>query len=207
MTDSHEGLVQGRTRWRLFAAVLVPAFIAVGAIGVGVANGAIPASFSISGEQFKVSADRLDGTNFEQYGGQLNKATGGLPVPVAVSEIGHATLTNLCQSVARATPLGVIVLQIKAGTVAGSPAEADNLVIGMSELSGNATFHNIKIGRDGGELESGTPNGSFGQSASSVEITDLRQRAYSTSAGTFALRGLSLKLIIGAGGVAGGECF
>lgn len=202
MTDSHEGLVQGRTRWRLFAAVVVPAFVAVGAIGAGVANGAIPASFSISGQQFKVSADRLDGTNFEQYGGSLTKATGGVPIPVAVSEIEHATLTNLCQSVATPTPLGTIVLQIRAGTVAGSPAEADHLVIGLTELSGNAVFHEIKIGRDGGELDSGTPNGSFGQSADSVEITDLHQKAYSTSAGTFTLRGLSLKLLVG-----GGECF
>lgn len=203
MTDSHEALVQGRTRWRRFAAVAVPAIVAVAAIGIGVANGAIPASFSISGQQFKVSADALNGTGFEQYGGTLNKATGGLPVPVAVSEIDHATLTNLCQSVATSTPLGVITLQIRAGTVAGHPAEADSLVIGMTELSGNATFHNIKIGRDGGELDSGTPNGSFGQSADSVDITNLQQKAYSTSAGTFTLNNLSLKLLVGAGN----ECF
>jgi hypothetical protein len=204
MTDSQEPLVQGRTRWRRFAAVLVPAVVAIGAIGVGVANGAIPASFSISGQQFKISADKLSGTNFDQFGGVVNKATGGAPIPVAVSTIDDATLTNLCQSVATPTPLGTIVLQIKAGTAPGAPATAHDLVIAMSELTGDATFTDIQIGRDGGDLEGGPShaNGSFGQHAAAVEITGLQQKAYSTSAGTFTLKGLSMKLLVG-----GGECF
>ena len=52
-----------------FAAVMVPAVVAAGAIVLGMANGAIAASFSVSGSQFKVSADTLDGTGFVQYGG------------------------------------------------------------------------------------------------------------------------------------------
>jgi len=57
-------VVQGRTRWRRFAAIMVPAVVAAGAIVLGMANGAIAASFSVSGSQFKVSADQLDGKGF-----------------------------------------------------------------------------------------------------------------------------------------------
>ena len=82
---------------------------------------------------------------------------------------------------------------------------ATNLVIGMSELSGNAEFTNINIGRDGGEL-SGNPAlaRTFGQNAEHVSIKNLRQIAYSTSAGKFTLNGLSMKVLTGDGAR---ECF
>src|SRR3954463_6393290 len=67
--DAQGNLVQGRTRWRRFAAVMAPAAVAAGAIVFGMANGAIAASFAVSGTSFKVSATELDGTGFVQYGG------------------------------------------------------------------------------------------------------------------------------------------
>lgn len=195
MQDSQGNPVQGRTRWRRFAALMIPSAIAAGAIVVGMSNGAIAASFSVSGQQFKVSADRLEGTNFKQYGG-VDVTAGGRPIPVAVSAIGHAELTNLCQTVNVENPLGVkIVLRIEAGKKEN--ATADNLVIGLNELSGNATFTNINIGRDGGQLSNGRADGTFGQNAERVVIDGLQQTAYSTSAGTFALTGLSLKVLTG----------
>src|SRR5258706_9495485 len=65
--DAQGNLVLGRTRWRRFAAVLTPAVAAVGLMVVGIANGAVPLSFAVSGSTFKVSADSLDGTGFVQY--------------------------------------------------------------------------------------------------------------------------------------------
>jgi hypothetical protein len=176
---------------------MIPSTIAAGAIVVGMANGAIAASFSVSGQQFKVSADQLVGHNFKQYGG-VDVTAGGKPIPVAVSEIGNATLSNLCQTVNVENPLGAkIVLRIEAGKAAGKPAAAEGLVIGLTELSGDATFTNIDIGRDGGDLKSRKADGSFGQSAEKVVIDGLHQTAYSTHAGTFALTGLSLKVLVG----------
>lgn len=60
--------VRGGTRWKRFAVVMVPSVAATAAIGVGLAQGALAASFSISGQEFKVKADSLVGTNFVQYG-------------------------------------------------------------------------------------------------------------------------------------------
>lgn len=186
--------LQGRVRWRRFAAIMVPTTAVAGAIVFGMANGAIAASFAVSGQTFKVSASKLEGTGFKQYGGMV-KDKDGNEYPVAVSEIDSAKLYNLCQSVR--VPGLPVVLTINAGG-GGTPATAQGLLIDMTELSGNATFQNIQIGRDASDL-SGNPHhkGAFGQDADSVVITDLKQVARSTSAGTFTLNGLHLKVNVG----------
>jgi hypothetical protein len=168
------------------------------------ANGALASSFSISGQQFKVSADQLTGTGFQQFGA-VDQTANGTPVPVAESEIGSADLTNLCQSVVTTIPLinVTVTLKITAGQGA-TPVHADSLIIDANQLSGStATFHNINIGQDASTLNavSGAPKGTagtFGQQASDVSISGLQQTAYSTSAGTFTLPGFSLNLSSGA---------
>ncbi|HEY3008670.1 MAG TPA: DUF6230 family protein [Micromonosporaceae bacterium] len=205
MKDAEGNLVLGRTRWRRFALALLPTTVAVGAIMVGIANGVIGAGFTVSGEQFKVSADHLHGDVFKQYG-DFDRSKANPAIPVARSTIDDATLNNLCQSVNVKNPLGVkIVLRIEAGKDAANPVTAKNLSLGMTQLSGDATFHNIQIGNDGGDLSGDAArNGSFGQRADSVDIDNLQQVAYDTSAGTFTLKGLSLRVLVGA---AANECF
>lgn len=194
MTTPPDEQVHGRTRWRRFVALMVPALAVAGAVVFGMANGAIAASFSISGQQFKVSADHLHGDGFRQYGG-VNNASSGKALPVATSVIGKATLTNLCQSVVLPGPFGKVVLRLEAGKDPNNPATANNLVIGVTDLRGNATFTDVTIGRDGGEL--GGSKGTFGQSAAAIDISNLRQTAYSTTAGTFSLKGLSMQVLTG----------
>jgi len=199
--DAQGNLVQGRTRWRRFVAVALPAAVAAGAIVVGMANGAIAASFAVSGSTFKVSASKLEGTGFVQYGGIASEKGANPQNPldpknhlVAVSGIKDATLTDLCQSVV--IPGLPVSMVIKAGS-GGTPAHATDLLIDMTQLTGNATFTNIHIGQDASTLDAAGPNahglaGGFGQQADSVVITNLHQIAWSTSAGTFALNGLDL---------------
>jgi hypothetical protein len=196
--DAQGDSAYGRTNWRRFAvAVGVPTVIAGGLV-IGLAQGAFAASFSVSGQTFKISADRLDGTGFAQYGGVETVVKDGAPaIPVAKSGIASAKLTNLCQSVV--VPGTPITLTIRAGRDANDPAVATDLLLGVSELNGDATFKNINIGQDastltkGGDQAKGQPAG-FGQQADSVVITDLKQTAYSTSAGTFKLTGLTMKV-------------
>jgi hypothetical protein len=196
--DPQGSLVQGRTRWRRFAALLVPATAVVGAIVFGMANGAIAASFAVSGQTFKVSATQLDGTGFVQYGGFAEEVN-GTKHPVAISGIASAKLYDLCQSVK--IPNLPIVLTINAGG-GGRPAEATDLLLDVTQLEGDATFTNIDIGVDA-SLVGGT-KGQFGQRAERVVIDDLRQTAWSTTAGSFKLTGLRLKVNVGAGAK---ECF
>ncbi|MET8744001.1 MULTISPECIES: DUF6230 family protein [unclassified Streptomyces] len=201
--------VRGGTRWKRFALVMVPSVVATAAVGVGLAQGALAASFSVSGQSFKVSTDKLVGHDFVQYG---SVATGMNPEgkngahAVAVSGFSDATITNMCQSVV--TPnlpfgLGTVTLQLKAGTDPKKPVEATNLYLDVAELDADAYFENIDIGVAAGDMgkpgiQAGTekavnPNG-FAQRAKTVTLTDVKQTAWATTAGTFKLSNLSLRL-------------
>lgn len=203
-TGASGGAPSGQIRWRRFAAMMVPATAVAGAILFGMANGAIAASFAVSGQTFKVSASKLEGEGFVQYGGIATEGDGKTTHPVAVSGIAKAKLYDLCQSVK--VPNAPVVLTINAGG-GGDPATAENLLLDIDELRGDATFTNIEIGRDAGTLNKarakGEP-GSFGQQADKVVILDLRQVARSTSAGSFTLKGLKLKVNVGGDAK---ECF
>src|ERR1700743_2794113 len=96
---------RGGTRWRRFAVVMVPSVAATAAIGVALAQGALAASFAVSGQQFKVSAATLHGEVFVQYG-NIDVEHNGTPPPVAVSGFNSADITDLCQSVVVPTPIG-----------------------------------------------------------------------------------------------------
>ncbi|MFD0070635.1 DUF6230 family protein [Streptomyces sp. NPDC127574] len=201
-----ESQVRGGTRWKRFAVVMVPSVAATAAIGVALAQGALAASFSVSGQSFKVSADRLDGTGFSQYGAIDSGYTldgNKTAHPVAVSAFKNATITNMCQSVV--TPdiplLGSVSLVLKAGG-GDTPVEADNLYIDVEDLEANATFRGIDIGvaakdaTKGPGLKSGeaaNPYG-FAQQADSATLTKVRQTAWATTAGTFKLSGLKMSV-------------
>jgi hypothetical protein len=196
--DAQGNLVQGRTRWRRFAAVMAPAAVAAGAIVFGMANGAIAASFAVSGTSFKVSATELDGTGFVQYGGlahaNVKDANGMQDHPVAVAGIPSATITDLCQSVV--VPGTTISMVLTAGDK-GTPATATNLMFDLTSLQADAVFTNITIGQDASTLTAGPSGavgqvGGFGQQASHINLKNVKQVAWSASAGTFNLNGLSL---------------
>jgi hypothetical protein len=202
--------VRGGTRWKRFAVVMVPSVAATAAIGVALAQGALAASFSVSGQSFKVSADTLKGEGFSQYGA-LDMGTGldGKTAlhPVAVSAFNSADITNMCQSVV--TPdipvLGSVSLVLKAGG-SGTPVHADNLYIDVQDLAADAVFEGIDIGvaaKDAnkgpgmkGGKEQANPFG-FAQQATRATLTDVKQTAWATTAGTFKLSGLKMSVSAG----------
>lgn len=184
---------QGKVRWKRFAALLAPAAVGAGALVALTASGSIAASFAVSGSSFKVSADQFQGRGFAQYG-SIDHSQDGKNHPVAISVIGHAKLHNLCQSVLMKTPIGTVTLLVKAGG-GSTPASADNMVIDADQLSGDATFSDIQIGRDAStdnDVSQKGPAGMFSQQAKSVTIDHLHQTAWSVNAGTFRLNGLNL---------------
>ncbi|MGH3252973.1 MAG: DUF6230 family protein [Trebonia sp.] len=189
--------IQGRVNWRRFAIVAVPAVVVAGALIGLTAEGAIASSISISGQEYLITASKLTGTGFEQFGGQISGAAG--TQPVIISAIHSASLADLCQSV----KIGPVTLHLTAGG-GGTPVTAQNLIVDASGQTGSqAVFHNISIGLDSGTLteDPGTvgASGGFGQQADSMEIDNLVQHTWLTTAGTFTLPGLSL----GFGGTCG----
>ncbi|MFD5495646.1 DUF6230 family protein [Streptomyces sp. NPDC001812] len=205
-----ESQVRGGTRWKRFAVVMVPSVAATACIGIAMAQGALAASFSVSGQSFKVTADQLDGTGFAQYGaldeGHTLKGE-KTAHPVAVSAFRTAEITNMCQSVV--TPgipgLGSVSLILRAGG-GGTPVRAENLYIDVANLEADATFHNIDIGvaaKDAnkgpgmkGGNEQANPYG-FAQQADSATLKKVKQTAWATTAGTFKLSGLKMSLSTG----------
>jgi hypothetical protein len=193
----------GRVRWRRFAVIFLPAAAISAALLLTTANGALAVSFSISGQQGETSATSLTGTGFQQFG-TADVTKGGTIIPVAESEIGSAQITNLCQSLVESLPLGLgdVTLTIKGGTT-GTPVSASSLIIDANQLSGStATFGNIQEGIDAGSVSdaAGMPTGTagnFAQQATSIDISNLQEIAYATSAGTLTLPGFSLSLTPG----------
>jgi len=184
----------GKTRWRRFAIVAVPGVVLAGALAGMTAKGAIASSISVSGQEYMVAAQQLQGQGFVQFGGSVNSDQGGKNVtePTIDSGIANATLKNLCQSV----HMGRLTMRLTAGG-GGDPVKASNMVVDASGQTGSkAVFHNITVGQDASTLnkdgsESGMAGG-FGQQADSVTIDNLRQDTWLTTAGTFTLPGLKL---------------
>ncbi|GGT99863.1 MULTISPECIES: DUF6230 family protein [Streptomyces] len=198
--------VRGGTRWKRFAVVMVPSVAATAAIGVGLAQGALAASFSISGQEFKVKADSLVGKDFVQYGSvAAGKDLHGKPFaePVGVSGFSEAWISNMCQSVV--TPdvpfIGNVSLELRAGTDPKKPVYAKDIYLDVSSLKADAEFGNIDIGVAAGSLKNpgiqpGTQANPYGfsQRAETAKLTNVEQKAWATTAGTFKLSNLSLKL-------------
>ncbi|MCP2335075.1 DUF6230 family protein [Actinomadura rupiterrae] len=199
MTDSSEAAL-GRVRWKRFAALAGPAVVGAGALVFMTAQGSLASSFAVSGSSFKVHADALDGTGFVQYGGADGEKNGTKHL-VQISGIKNAKITNMCQSV---KIMPGVVLRLTAGD-GGKPVEAENLTLDVEQLKADAEFKNIEIGRDASTLDkdpealSRAASGMFGQQADEVHLKDVKQVAWATTAGTFKLNNLSMKL--------GKECF
>ena len=210
MKDAIGAPVLGGTKWKRFAIVMVPTTVVAGAMTVAMAQGAIASSMAISGDYFKVSASELDGTNFQQTGRVLTTDAG--PEAVAEAGISSATIHNMCQSVSVTLPLnmGHLVVVLKAGADPKNPVTATDLVIDSSQLNADAVFTGVQIGVDAGTLTGvkgfnpdGQANGHFGQLVQQAVLTDVKQTAWATTAGTFKLSGLSLS----AGFDPGQQCF
>lgn len=191
LTGSHAGRIVLAT---------VPVAVVSSLLMAGVANGAVPVSFAVSGSQFQISASKLEGTGFSQYAG-VAPDTAGKQHQVAIANIKSATLADLCQSVVTDTPLGKAGILITAGG-GGAPASASDLQIGMTDLKGDSKFSNIRIGVDASTVNTTAKGsaGDFAQDADAVTITGLQQTAWSTQASVFTLTGMHVQLTDGSKG-------
>lgn len=198
---------RGGTRWKRFAVVMVPSVAAAAAVGIGLAQGALAASFTVSGQEFKVKAGHLYGEGFSQYGGTVDgyeSVEGGRTVkrPVAISTFDYARINNLCQSLKTDVPLvGTVYMRLEAGNDEKKPVKANQLYLDIAQLDADATFHDMDIGVAVGDENKRGPAvkdkvypGQFSQQARVAELDNAEQTAWATTAGTFKLSGLSLRL-------------
>jgi hypothetical protein len=201
----------GRTRWKRFAVILLPCLAATAALTASVAQNALAASFLISGEEFKLSADELVGEGFSLYG-TVDFTREQVPVPVSVTGFRSATIRGLCQSAVFPIPvLGPYTLRL---TGSRQPATTKEFFVDAKHLAADqSNAHNLDIGVAAGALTKGEvspgdrdsrffdPN-SLAQQASSITLTNLRVIAVAVTAGTLAVPGLDVALVRGRA-----ECF
>jgi hypothetical protein len=194
----------GRTRWKRFAVILGAGVTAAAALGIGMAQGVLAASFFISGQKFQVGADTMDIRGLSIYG-MVDVARKGTLVPVAVTGMRSAEISGLCQSVVVSVPvLGPYTLRLTGGDE--SPAEAKNMFIDTTSLSvGQANLDDLDIGVAAGSVSKAPinpddrdsrffdPNG-IAQQAASADMTDVRATAVAVSAATLNVPELALRL-------------
>ncbi|MEU6068818.1 MULTISPECIES: DUF6230 family protein [Streptomyces] len=194
----------GRTRWRRFAAILVPSVAASATIAIAMAQGVLAASFLISGQKFQVSADTMTARGVSIYG-MVDVTRKGELVPVLVTGTRRASITGLCQSVVVEIPvLGPYTLRVTGGNE--RPAEASNLFLdATSQAADEVKFRDLDIGIAQGAITKGPinpgdrhsrffdPDG-VGQQAESSTLTNVRWTTVAVSAGTFSIPGLLTRL-------------
>ncbi|TQE37079.1 cholesterol esterase [Streptomyces ipomoeae] len=189
---------RGRVRLKRAAVMAVPATAVAAGLMILTAQGALGVQFAISGMPFVVTADKLEGEGFAQFGAldhmienSPNEGDTGGQVLVVTSVVKSGKLTSLCQSV----DLGGIQLILTAGGD-GTPVTVKNLAIDSDDIKGDAAFNNIEIGRDSSTFDKVDQKGSpgvYGQQADTVTITDLYQHNYASTAAVFKLPDLHMR--------------
>lgn len=194
----------GRTSWRKAAVVAVPGVIAVGAMGLLMAQGAMAATFAVSGSNFKVSSGQLKSQGLASYI-DVDRSANGKQHPVSLLAMNDVTLSNICQSTRVKTPVGTVVFRLQAGGDKG-PVTADKLIIDGDELTGDSQFGAAQIGRDASTLDS-VPGvkgkaGGFGLQVEDLNVSGVKSRAWTATGGNFKLKGMKINL-----GLGGKECY
>ncbi|WP_030441597.1 DUF6230 family protein [Actinoplanes subtropicus] len=199
MTTPETVPTAGGVRWKRFGGMIAITGVVTAGMVALTASGVLAANFSISGMPFTVTATNLHGDGFEQYAtldnmidNSPNAGNTGGQLVLIVSAINSAQLTNLCQSV----DLGAINLKITAGDN-GNKVQAKALVVDSDQINGDADFVNINVGQDASTFDKVTDpatgktikggEGVFGQQADTVDINNLRQNNYATTAARFTL--------------------
>lgn len=204
MSKKSRTLPQGRTSWKKTAVVAIPAVLTVGAMASVMAEGALAASFAVSGTNFQVESGKLSSSGLASFV-QVDRDADGKGHPVNLFGIGKATLSDICQAAEVKTPIGTVVFKLTAGGDAGN-VTADNLIIDGEDLVGDARFGTAQIGRDASTLDS-VPGvqgekGKFGLQAGDIEVAGVRSHAWSATGGNFRLKGMKVDVSLG-----GKKCF
>ncbi|NYH53903.1 MULTISPECIES: DUF6230 family protein [Nocardiopsis] len=183
----------GGTVWRRFALVAVPGFVAAAVLGGMTTQGLLAASFAVSGDSFKMSADELVGQGFTQYGAPAQSVDGSSRA-VGLSSVETAELTNLCMSSLWDLSIGEATLVIEAGEA--KPVTGTDLVLDIEQLRGDAEFDTIEIGRDASTLDRAEggqgPAGGFGLQSESITVSDMELTTWAVTSGSLRLSGLKL---------------
>lgn len=132
---SHSPHTPGRTRWRRFAGILLPALGAVGLMIAGVVQGVLPVSAAVQGQQrIKFSVDEISAVGYGGFPRFFRTRDGEDRTVVAVG-LSDVEARGLCTSGAVDTPLGRYVLRLETDPDA-PPLHAGDLRMAIESIDG-----------------------------------------------------------------------
>ncbi|MGW1935133.1 DUF6230 family protein, partial [Streptomyces sp. NPDC001919] len=212
------------TRWGRCALALAPSALAIGVLGTALAQGALAANFSVTGQPFTLTSNGVEGTGF---GAIVNTPAVGRPdgsttTDTAMARVGFASagLAGLC-GIVHQTIAGVPYSLLLTGgqKVAATPPtafttdiDASNLYIQATELRayGRTTLQNAVLGQSadqvtvaGRPLTGAVPGGfglgsAGGEGGSSITLHGLDATAYDAEmAGALVLPDLRIRVVAG----------
>ncbi|MCX5009004.1 DUF6230 family protein [Streptomyces sp. NBC_00638] len=186
----------GRTHWKRSAVMFVPCTLAVGALGIALAQGALAASFAVSGAAFKVSASEITADGVSSFPSSIGDSANDAK-PVLLAAVKNGTVSDVCVSLKQRLPLvGDITMLVHSG--ADKPLEGSNLVVNADALTGGGgKVTGVQAGRDASTLTGAPgvtgPKGTFGVQASTAVAHDVESTAYSANGGTLTLEKLEIE--------------
>lgn len=194
----------GRVRWKRFALIFVPATAVASLLFVATVQGAIGASFVVSGQTIKSSADLIRAWGVSEFGGVV-ETKDGKKIPVYITTNRRSEAVGTCTSYLLRTPIGTATVRATAGTPE-RPVRAENQVFFAVRQAGDLEYTNIQTGRDASTLN--TVPGAHGQEgspgayASTIVVHNARQLQIATSAEAVSVPGSSVRVLFGVH-----ECF
>ncbi|UGY94478.1 DUF6230 family protein [Streptomyces gobiensis] len=188
----------GRTHWKRSAVMFVPGVACVGAVVIAIAQGAMAASFAVSGKNFKVSADEITGEGISSFPAAVGKKDGKGGEAVLLAGIKSGTAKGVCLSMQQKLPLvGEVSLLVKSGDQ--KPVKGENIVVNADALtSSGGRVTGVEAGRDAATLTKAPgvtgPPGLFGVQADTAVARDVRSTAWATNGGSLTLSKVDIAL-------------
>ncbi|MEW9549751.1 DUF6230 family protein [Nonomuraea sp. NPDC050783] len=183
-------------RWKRFWSVLAPSLAALAVLAVGMAQGAVPASFAVSGRRMKVSAAKLSGRGVGMVPGVVRSVDGRRHVVVRLS-LRTAQVYGLCQSAEVDTPMGPFTVRL--GTRdREKPSRISELDISATSLSADVDLGSVVLNRDAGTPGAGNVQkgrrGDYGVDVLTFSARDVTADAWMVMGGSFLVDGLSVTI-------------
>ncbi|MER6995529.1 DUF6230 family protein [Streptomyces sp. NPDC000410] len=188
---------EGRTHWKRTAVMLVPGVLAVGAVVIALAQGAMAASFAVSGKNFKVSAEEITGEGISSFPSSIGTKD-GKGHAVLLAGIRSGTAKGVCLSMKQDLPMvGEVSLIVRSGS--DKPVKGENLVVNADALtSAGGRVTGVQAGRDASTLDAAPgvtgPAGLFGVQASSAVARDVKSTAWASNGGSLTLDKVEIEL-------------
>ncbi|MGR6913430.1 DUF6230 family protein [[Actinomadura] parvosata] len=183
-------------RWKRFWLMLAPSLAALAVLAAGMAQGAVPASFAVSGRQIKVSAAKLTGRGVGIVPGVVRSMDGRQHVVLHLS-LRTAQVYGLCQSAEVDTPLGPFTVRL--GTRdREKPSQVSRLSISATSLGADVGLGSVVLNRDAGVLGAGSvlkgKRGDYGVGVLTFSARDVTADAWMVMGGSFMVDGLSVAI-------------